>query len=59
MPYYRIAWRALATNVTGHGEYLFNNTTDLQSIIDNLNREHAGEIIHWFEQQLENARIIG
>ena len=49
MIFYRIAWRSLLTNHANQGQYVFTNVKELQNYVNQLNKDHAGEITHWLE----------
>jgi hypothetical protein len=46
---YRIAWRTIATNYSGHGEFCLTYSTAQEWLIL-LNKEHA-DMIHWIEEE--------
>ena len=49
MTVYRISWRSLHTDATGHGDFLFQNLSELEQIVRDLNRTHCYDILHWIE----------
>ena len=49
MIFYRIAWRSLLTSHMGHGQFIFSNAKEIQNFVNQLNKDHDGEITHWLE----------
>lgn len=45
---YRIAWRSLLTGYTGHGEFIFDEST-AREIAQKMNRIYRNVITHWIE----------
>jgi hypothetical protein len=47
---YVICWRSLITGATGKGSVVFTEE-QARDICDELNKENAGTLTHWKEQQ--------
>ena len=45
---YRIHWKAIRTNTTGHGTTAFAKDA-AQQIADSLNKDNAHMLVHWIE----------
>jgi hypothetical protein len=45
---YRIAWRVIATNYSGHGDFCLSYPT-AQEWLTRLHKEHP-DMIHWIEE---------
>ena len=46
---YRINWKAIETDATGHGEPVFNSRETAQRNADTLNTQNSGVATHWVE----------
>lgn len=46
---FRIAWRSLLTQQTGHGDYMFETEDDIKTYVIDLNIRFSGLIYHWVE----------
>ena len=46
---YRIAWKSLLTDLTGHGDYVLDYSM-AQVWVEKLNKDYKNELTHWIEE---------